>query len=427
MKKAKIVLCGVVMLFVLSSCGSSGNSTNAPAEEMSTGAISDETVSTEEVNDESYYSVDELVEMWSSGSLTLEEIEYKTATGEIGYEVYEKFLSYMSGDKEFDMVQSEPEIIMVVYNGYDLSIQSVNPQNGEKNTISSFTLYQRVTSKSDGRKWINMLSNIGCSRRAPLRGMFSKDYKYIAMTRMAEDTGEFHAGYYNEENRFYDATVAVDAVGGDFDEPVNQISIGFTEDGHFVFAELPAVSLWTTYNTYDSDWKVYQVDLAENGEIIKSSMKPYDSLDKLQGDNWEWLEEGCEVTDWMDETHCILNYPEESAELLYGELRIDRWSVRVFDTQTREYSSLIPGEVRTNWSGVISPNGENVAFLSAPKMGGSASLYSVSIDGGEPVKIYDDIAVGRTSTQNVVSRPNSSGYGSPAYSIVFLIEWNDIR
>lgn len=437
-KKVKIILCVVMLLFLLSSCGSSGTSSTlapameAPEEEMSMGVTSDEAATSEEMYGEGYYSVDELVDMWSSGSLTKEEIEYMVAVGEISYETYEEFLSYMSDDQEFDIFQSEPEIIMVVYNcnTADMSIQSVNPENGEKNTISSFTLYQRVTSNSDGRKWINVLSNIGCSKRVPLRGMFSRDYKYLAITRFAEDTGEYHAGYYDEENRFYDATVAVDAVGGDFDEPVNQISIGFTEDGHFVFAELPPNSLSTFYvggyHTYDSDWKVYQVDLAENGEIIKSSMKPYDALDKLQGDNWEWLEEGCEVTAWMDETRCILNYPEESAELLYGELRIDRWGVRVFNTQTQEYSSLIPSETRTNWSGVISPDGRNVAFLSAPKQGnGNASLYSVPIDGGEPVKICDDIPVSRTSVNNVTSRPAYLRYDST--DIVFLTEWAEIR
>lgn len=77
-------------------------------------------------------------------------------------------------------------------------------------------------------------------------------------------------------------------------------------------------------------------------------MKSYDSLDKLQGDNWEWLEENCEVTDWIDETHCIVNYPEEAVDLMFGDMRIDRWGVRIFDTQTKEYSSVIPGETRTN-------------------------------------------------------------------------------
>ena len=259
------------MLLLLSSCGSSSTSTpalepamEAPTEEMSTGVTSDEVASAEEVYDEGYYSVDDLVNMWYSENFTMKDIEDKVATGEISYEIYEEFLNmsdeellsyYLSNNQEFDIVQSGPEIIMVVYNGNtgDISIQSVNPENGEKNIISSFTFYQRVTSNSDGRKWINQLSNIGCSGRAPLRGMFSKDYKYIAMTRMAEDTREFHAGYYDEENRFYDATVAVDAVGGDFDEPVIQISIGFTEDGHFVFAELPEISYWSAYNTYNSE------------------------------------------------------------------------------------------------------------------------------------------------------------------------------
>lgn len=141
--------------------------------------------------------------------------------------------------------------------------------------------------------------------------------------------GEFHAGYYDEERSFFDATLAVDAAGGDFDEPVTQISIGFTDDGHFVFAELPehinTSMISKVYRTYDSDWKVYQIELSENGEIIKSSIKPYDALDRLQGDNWEWLEEGCEVTGWVDETRCILNYPEA----VYGKRRmnpsIERW------------------------------------------------------------------------------------------------------
>lgn len=99
--------------------------------------------------------------------------------------------------------------------------------------------------------------------------------------------------------------------------------------------------------------------------------------------------------------------------------------VRVFDTQTQEYSSLIPGETRTNWSGIISPEGGCVAFLSAPKQGnGDASLYSVSIDGGEPVKICDDISVNRNLFNNAASRPVNYSYSSAESSdVVFLAEW----
>lgn len=434
-KKILTVFLAIIAAVNLCACGGNESTPapapamDAPAEEISTEKTSDEAASAEDVYDEEY-SADDLVDMWSSGSLTKEDIEYKVATGEISYEAYEEFLDLVENDQEFAIDQSDTEIIMVLYN-YDtaeISVQSVNSENGEKNIISSFTVYQRATSKSDGRKWINLLSNTGCSTRAPLKRMFSEDYKYIATTRFAEDTGEYHAGYYDEEKRFHDVTVAVDAVGGDFDEPIKQISIGFTEDGYFVFAELPPKSLDTLfvggYHAYNSDWKVYQVNLGEHGEVIESSMKPYDDLNRLQGDNWEWLEEGCEVTDWMDETRCLLNYPEETARLLYGELRIDRWNVRVFDTQTQEYSSLISGETRTNWSGVISPDGRNVAFLSAPKQGnGNASLYSVPIDGGEPVRICDDISVNRTSVNNVSSRPANYTYSSAGNSIAFLTEW----
>ena len=53
------------------------------------------------------YTADELVNLWSSGILTKEDIAYKTATGEISYEVYEEFLDLMAGDEEFEASQSE--------------------------------------------------------------------------------------------------------------------------------------------------------------------------------------------------------------------------------------------------------------------------------------------------------------------------------
>lgn len=91
----------------LCGCGG-GSSTSAmptPPEETVEPSVEDEAVvaenevETEEADAESY-SADELVKMWSSGSLSIEDIEYKTATGEIGYEVYEEFLDAISNNEE---------------------------------------------------------------------------------------------------------------------------------------------------------------------------------------------------------------------------------------------------------------------------------------------------------------------------------------
>ncbi len=98
------------LMLGLCGCGSSGDSTAAPmpptptVESTSTQPV-DEVVSKE--SDAEGYSVDELVNLWSSGILNKQDIESKVATGEISYEIYEEFLNYMSGDEEFDAMQSE--------------------------------------------------------------------------------------------------------------------------------------------------------------------------------------------------------------------------------------------------------------------------------------------------------------------------------
>lgn len=79
---------------------------------------------------------------------------------------------------------------------------------------------------------------------------------------------------------------------------------------------------------------------------------------------------------------------------------------------------------------MISPDGENIAFLSAPLTGdGSASLYSVPIEGGDPVKICDGISISRTTSSNAISRPCNFGYsyGSKSVNIVFLVEWRKVQ
>lgn len=109
-KRFMVILLAGGLTLGLCGCGSSGDSTAAPmpptstVESTSTQPV-DEVVSKE--SDAEGYSVDELVNLWSSGILNKQDIESKVATGEISYEIYEEFLNYMSGDEEFDATQSE--------------------------------------------------------------------------------------------------------------------------------------------------------------------------------------------------------------------------------------------------------------------------------------------------------------------------------
>ena len=320
--------------------------------------------------------------------------------------------------------ENQTEIIMVraeLGNSYNYTIYGIDPETSTQRTISEFNIPVSVIANADNSKWQTYPMFLpGWRSSVPLKGMFSSDYMYIAVSRYSQETMECRAGYYREGEGLYytDVSKSIGAVGGDFDEPVKQMAIGFTDDNQFLFADIPSIPNFFYYDT--AEWSFSRVKVSDNGAVIDASSKPFDNADAflMRGENWGWWPKNCELTDWIDGTHCLINYPEESVELLFGGDRIDRWGVRILDTEEQETTSFIPGESRSNWSGVISPDGQSVAFLSAPASGtGNAALYITSINGGEPVKISEDIPSGRGSTGYILTRPESQK------TVYFLLEW----
>lgn len=159
--------------------------------------------------------------------------------------------------------------------------------------------------------------------------------------------------------------------------------------------------------------------------MLKNTVKPFNDLDDLVGHNWDWLEKDCEVSDWIDENTCVVNYPEEYY-LNYsgGRDNVTTWGVHLFNKQTKESTPLVLSSTRINWSGIVDPSGKEIAFLSALKSGGNAAIYRVSTNGGEPVKICEGISVGRTLHSNVASRIHAGEviYGRTK-NISFLLDW----
>lgn len=316
------------------------------------------------------------------------------------------------------------EIIMAkaeIGNKYNYTIYSIDPETGEERTISEFSIPGSVISRADGSRWTTYPMYIPTfGSRLPLRGMFSTNYNYMAVSRYSIETGETHAGFYKagEELRYVDVTKSIGAGGSDFDDLTVQLALGFTDSNQFIFADATGAPASFIYRT--DYWTAYQVKVSDTGNV--SSSQSYNDLNTflMEGDSWSWIGEHWELTDWIDDTRCLINYPEESVATL-GGIRIDRWGVRIFDTVTQELSSFIPGESRSNWSGVISPDGRSIAFLSAPARGtGNAALYVTSIDGGEPMKVLDNIPSGRehyTTMGHILTRPTTEK------TVYFLLEW----
>lgn len=331
-------------------------------------------------------------------------------------EVYDSHQIWIEEEKQSEIIMVRAEL----GTRYHYTIYGVDPDTGEQRTVAEFNIPLSVTSNADNSKWqIYPMFLPGWNKRVPLRGMFSADYMYMAVSRYSQDTMECRAGYYREGEKLYytDVTKSIGAVKGDFDEPVKQMAIGFTEGNQFVLADVPNIPNFY-YDT--AEWAFSQVDVSDNGTVVNSTLQAFNEADDflMRGESWEWWPENCELTDWVDDTHCIINYPAESVGLMFGGDRIDRWDVRILDIETQETASFIPGESRSNWGGVISPDGKSVAFLSAPASGtGNAALYVTSIDGGEPRKLCESIPSQRGSTGYIITRPDS---GKTVY---FLLEW----
>ncbi len=102
-RKIVTVLLAVGLVAGLCGCGGSGSSSAAPppAEVESASVATVDEVAPEE------YDAEKLVNMWASFVITEEEIEDKVAAGEINHEVYEEFLTLVSGSSELDTDQSE--------------------------------------------------------------------------------------------------------------------------------------------------------------------------------------------------------------------------------------------------------------------------------------------------------------------------------
>lgn len=137
-----IFLAGGLMLG-LCGCGGGNSANAAPAPQAETTSIPEKTAKEvayeepEETGED--YSVDDLVNMWSSGMLTKEDLENMVTIGAVSYETSNEFLDYVSGDSEFDVIWSEE------------SLESGNAAS-DSDTLSLLTTHVIEVEDSDGYK-----------------------------------------------------------------------------------------------------------------------------------------------------------------------------------------------------------------------------------------------------------------------------------
>lgn len=244
-------------------------------------------------------------------------------------------------DEYNDTIKPEG-LIVVSYDDKDRVISCIDPTTGS---------YQEVLRiKRDSK--INLVwrrHHFGCK-------LVSSDCSKLAAYRPCSNNEEIHAGWIDENGDFFDVTATLGLQSeSNFAERIDYLAEGFLDE-YFVFS---------CNDIYQS----VPIDNVSPDAIIDGLPLPVAQKD-INGSN---------ITDWIDENTFIANCRSEGIgyNSVIGKINSD------------EQNFYIPGNTRTNWNGILSPDGTQIAFLSTIGVG-EPKIYVTSINGGEPTEVPID-------------------------------------
>lgn len=268
-----------------------------------------------------------------------------------------------------------------ISNIFVYSIQCINPDTGSSIDIAEFSARRPYNVASEDAYYL--LPTIGDSNLAGNdRRYFSSDFSKMAVTKIFNDKNEAHAGWLDQSGNFFDVTEALGEQSSDFGDPVTYNAVGFTEDDLFVYNDNPyAMSYtWGNLNFRFTDSKA---------PVTSQEGNPLEKYCQIVNGNNEYA-----ISDYVDDHLCLIYYHSDN----------NKTTSEKYDVNTEEAIPYIPGESRSNWSGVCSPDRSQIAFLSAPQQGnGGPDIFIIPFDGGEPVKLECDI----TFSSDISTNPSS--------------------
>lgn len=254
-------------------------------------------------------------------------------------------------------------------NNFFYEINSVAPSDGTINHIATFSYYQPYN--VNNAEFYFLPCNIGINNHIGYdRKAFSDDFSKMAITICYTARNETHAGWIDQNGNFFDVTEALGEQASDFDDPVHYAAVGFTDDDLFVYND--------NLYAYADAWSTLNFRYTDSTNPINSQegnpLSDYDPI--IQASNVYCVSD-------VNDTRYLVNTPSFNACESF-----------IYDLNTAEITSYIPGKARINWSGVFSPDGGKIAFLSRPKEGsGTPEIFMISPNGGEPEKIICDLVL----------------------------------
>ncbi len=271
--------------------------------------------------------------------------------------------------------------------GYE-TIISIDPDIGKVHQIAKFPINQK---ESD--KYVGLEDAIGY---ANFRHLFSDDYSKRVIIKESSKDKTAYVDCIDTEGNYLNIWENADEVirkglYGD-DMPLGmQPEIQYDRTGFTGF-------IWDGKLTFkiSNTWMYVSLnlnDLQENA-TVKGDPKG-DVPIEMAPEQWDTRDiyalfdtvDNIAVTDWLDATKCLEDkYNAKEIAAMCGS--IVRNSV-IYDVDSKIVTEYIPDSYksRNNWSGVASPDGEKIAFLSKAANDSNVKLCITSRNGGEPVEV----------------------------------------
>lgn len=278
-------------------------------------------------------------------------------------------------------------------NAGNCEVISFNPESGETVVLSNFSFKNNSN-----------VSYLWSDSSSGGYYQFDDSYTRMATRKFLSAAGDEHAGWLTTDGEFFDVT---EAIGGarqsDFADPVHYSSMGFTDNGLFVF-QVTDHNDRSVIEYYSVPVSNVSADTVQECRTISYSGFAIESYHEYHSFFWPIGT----PSSWIDSTYCVLT-PKRS-------LPGNPVTSVIFNTADMTSTDYIPGDSRNNWNGQISPDGTQIAFVSAPRSGNeSPDIFIVTVSGGEPVRVAE---------HDFVMTGVNNSFGASTYeSCTMLVDW----
>lgn len=269
------------------------------------------------------------------------------------------------------------------------TVISIDPDTGRVRRIAKFPISQKEPNIQ-----IKLADTIGYGN---FRHLFSTDYSKRIIIKKLSKEQDAYVGWIDTGGNYFDIwETALDAIKeGAFGNSISDSMLpkiqydptgftGFTCDGKITF-KLGNSWTYVSLNPNNLHEKA-TVKADPEDDTFPAGMAP-EQWDKRDIYTIFDVTDNRAVTDWLDETKCLVDKYREK-DLIAMCDSSNRNSL-IYDAVSQIVTEYIPDtyKSRNNWSGVASPDGEKIAFLSNAINDNTVNLCITSQNGGRPVEL----------------------------------------